>query len=173
MYNSPVLFDQSETITNQFSLHPVRRNHLIIFEQQSAKDISHLINYMKLEDIEHELYEIHESTHLEDLQAILNRQKMGTQLYIASQWDQAVAIFTAAEAAGFTEDEIQTVINGPKRRYVYCMKCYQLSEIGDEQEAQCSHCQAMMEVGPFFSKVRKGYIGYPFKPSGKETVENL
>ena len=54
---------------------------------------------------------------------------MGTQLYISAKWDDAVMIFSAAIEAGFSEDEIQTLISGEKRRYVYCMKCYHLQEV--------------------------------------------
>lgn len=164
MYNSPILFDESSTIVEQFFIKPERRKHLIISEQQATDDVQRFMNDIKRE-VEHESYEINEDVNLEKVTEVLFRQKMGTQLYIAANWNRAVDIFTAAVEAGFTEEEIQTVIYGPKRRYVYCMKCYSLNEINEEKKVRCFRCEAMMEVGPFFSKVRKGYIGYPFIPS--------
>ncbi|WP_257352340.1 hypothetical protein [Pseudalkalibacillus decolorationis] len=163
MYNSPVLFDQSDTIVEKFTMQPERRKYLIISDQKKTDVVKHFMNDIE-QQVQYESYEINGEADLEKVNEVLILQKMGTQLYIAADWDNAVDIFTAAVEAGFTEEDIQTVIYGPKRRYVYCMKCYRLNEINKEKEAQCSHCDAMMEVGPFFSKVRKGYIGYPFIP---------
>ncbi|KKB44109.1 hypothetical protein [Bacillus thermotolerans] len=165
MYSSPVLYDQSETIKEKLAFNNKRKKHLIIYDQQAASDVKQALAAESQNDVDYEQFEM-DSSNLHDLRALLYSQKMGTHLYIASDWDHAVTVFTEAVEAGFTEDEIQTIIYGPKRRYIYCMKCYQKSEINPEAETvQCVHCDAHMEVGPFFSKVRKGYIGYPFIPN--------
>lgn len=58
--------------------------------------------------------------------------------------------------AGLSEAEIQTVIIGPKRRYVYCMKCFEVSEVEEEAEiAECDHCKASLEIGPFIQSYGK------------------
>ncbi|WP_203364558.1 dimethylamine monooxygenase subunit DmmA family protein [Bacillus sp. REN10] len=165
MYNSPVLYDQSETIKETLTLNEKRNKHLIIYDQQVVSDIKQVSAKGTEETSEYEYFEIKEGIDLQGLRTLLYGQKMGTHLYIASNWDHAVTVFTEAVEAGFTEDEIQTIIYGPKKRYIYCMKCYETSEISYDDEVQCSHCDAHMEVGPFFSKVRKGYIGYPFIPN--------
>ncbi|MEK4027175.1 MULTISPECIES: hypothetical protein [Bacillaceae] len=164
MYNSPVFFDRSEAIVEKFSIQPERRKYLIVFDQKADHELKHFLNYIE-QEVDYETFEMAEERDREEIQEVLLNQKMGTQLYIATDWDNAEAVFTAAIEAGFTEEEIQVVVYGPKRRYVYCMKCYSLSEIDEAPEVQCSHCDAHMEVGPFFSKVRKGYIGYPFIPN--------
>ncbi|KAB7704470.1 hypothetical protein F9802_17430 [Bacillus aerolatus] len=165
MYNSPVLYDQSETIKEELTFNDKRRKHLIIYDQKAVSDIKQVLAKDSQEELEYEHFEIEKSVNLQDLRTLLYSQKIGTHLYIASDWDHAVTVFTEAVEAGFTEDEIQTIIYGPKRRYIYCMKCYNTSEINYDDEVQCTHCDAHMEVGPFFSKVRKGYIGYPFIPN--------
>ncbi|MFK2825550.1 dimethylamine monooxygenase subunit DmmA family protein [Bacillus sp. B190/17] len=165
MYNSPVLYDQSETIKETITFNNKRKKHLIIYDQKAVSDVKQVLAADSQEALEYEHFEMGDSINLQDLRTLLYSQKMGTHLYIASDWDHAVTAFTEAIEAGFTEDEIQTIIYGPKRRYIYCMKCYQTSETSYDDEVQCTHCDAYMEVGPFFSKVRKGYIGYPFIPN--------
>lgn len=164
MYNSPVLFDRSETIVDKFSIKLGKRKYLILSDTKEAKEVKDFIHQIESQ-MEYESVEINGASELEKLGEVLFRQKIGTHLYIYATWDNAVTIFAAAVEAGFTVEEIQTVIKGPKKRYVYCMKCYSLNEMKEEKEVRCSHCDAMMTIGPFFSKVRKGYIGYPFIPS--------
>ena len=166
VYNSPVLFDQSETIVESFTVRQDRRKLLIISAVSKDTDIIkpfiNDINGLK----EYELIEMNAELQFENISEILDRQKMGTQLYISAKWDEAVTIFTAAIEAGFSEDEIQTRISGEKRRYVYCLKCYHLQEVeAEETDTICHHCQISLEIGPFFSRERKGYIGYPYNPA--------
>ncbi|MEH7502989.1 dimethylamine monooxygenase subunit DmmA family protein [Neobacillus drentensis] len=166
VYNSPVLFDQSDTIVETFTVRRDRRKLLIISAEPKEADIIDQfindINGLK----EYELIEMKDELKLKNICEVFDRQKMGTQLYISAKWDDAVAIFTAAIEAGFSEDEIQTLIPGEKRRYVYCIKCYHLQEVeAEETDTICYHCQISLEIGPFFSRERKGYIGYPYNPA--------
>lgn len=166
LYNSPVLFDKSETIVETFTVRRDRRKLLIISAEPKEADIIEQfindINGLK----EYELIEMNDELPLKNISEVLDRQKMGTQLYISAKWDDAVTIFTAAIEAGFSENEIQTLISGEKRRYVYCIKCYHLQEVeAEETDTICYHCQISLEIGPFFSRERKGYIGYPYNPA--------
>jgi dimethylamine monooxygenase subunit C len=166
VYNSPVLFDKSKTIVEKFTVLHGRRKFLIISaEPKEADTIQQFIN--EINNLkEYELVEMNDSLQVNHISEILNRQKMGTQLYISANWDDAVTIFTEAIKAGFSEEEIQTLIFGEKRRYVYCLKCYHLQEVeAKDTDTICYHCQISLEIGPFFSRERKGYIGYPYNPA--------
>ncbi|MEH7073374.1 hypothetical protein [Neobacillus drentensis] len=166
VYNSPVLFDQSKTIVDRFTVRHDRRKLLIISaEPREAGTIQQFTNEIN-DQIEYELIKINDELQLKNINEDLDRQKMGTQLYISAKWDDAVAIFSAAIEAGFSEEGIQTLIFGEKKRYVYCMKCYHLQEVEPkETDTICYHCQISLEIGPFFSIERKGYIGYPYNPA--------
>lgn len=166
VYNSPVLFDKSETIVEKFTVIHDRRKLLIISaEPKEANTIQQFINEINSQK-EYELIEINDRLQVKNISEILDRQKMGTQLYISAKWDDAVTIFTAAIKAGFSEEEIQTLIFDEMRRYVYCMKCYHLQKVAAEDtDTICYHCQVSLEIGPFFSRERKGYIGYPYNPA--------
>lgn len=166
VYNSPVLFDRSETIVEKFVIRVERRKLLIISAE--PKEAGKILQFMnEINGLrEYELIEINDALQLKNISKRLDCQKMGTQLYISAKWDDAVTIFTAAIEAGFSEDEIQTLISGGKRRYCYCMKCYHLQEVeAEETDTICYHCQISLEIGPFFSRERKGYIGYPYNPA--------
>ena len=166
VYNSPVLFDNSETIVEFFSARNGRRKHLIITsETNEADSVASLLNQLN-EQQDYELIQIAKNIKLENISELLESQKMGTQLYISAKWDDAVTIFIEAIEAGFSQDEIQTFILGEKRRYVYCLKCYHLQEVkAEETDTICLHCQISLEIGPFYSRERKGYIGYPYNPA--------
>ncbi len=174
MYNSPVLYDNSITIKEQLALNTARTKHLVIYDQEGLNDVKKFLKNVQQKNLEYELYDISDSLDLNELRVVLYKQKMGTQLYLASKWDNAVTAFTEAVEAGFTEDEILTVIYGEKKRYTYCVKCYNLSEIGHDEKAQCSHCGTHIIVEKYFSKVRKGYIGYPYAVEvGADDISNL
>jgi dimethylamine monooxygenase subunit C len=166
VYNRPVLFDKSETIVENFTVRHDRRKLLIISaEPKQADTIQQLINEINGQK-EYELIELYDELQIKNISEVLDRQKMGTQLYISTKWDDAVTIFTAAIEAGFSVDEIQTLISGEKKRYVYCIKCYHLQKVeAEEKDMICYHCQISLEIGPFFSRERKGYIGYPYNPA--------
>ncbi|WP_134704354.1 dimethylamine monooxygenase subunit DmmA family protein [Ammoniphilus sp. YIM 78166] len=166
VYNSPVLFDKSASMVEKFTVKQERRKLLIVSTLPKEADlIQQLLKEIKGQQ-EYELIEIHDEFPLKNIGEVLDRQKMGTQLYILAPWDEAVTIFTEAIEAGFSEDEMQTLISGEKKRYVYCMKCYHLQEVeAEETDTICYHCQISLEIGPFFSRERKGYIGYPYNPA--------
>jgi NADH pyrophosphatase NudC (nudix superfamily) len=166
VYSNPVLFDKSKTIVAKFTVRQDRRKVLIISADPKESDtIQQFVDEINGQK-EYELIEMNDEWQVMTISKVLDRQKMGTQLYLSAKWDDAVTIFNAAIEAGFSEDEIQTVILGVKKRYVYCIKCYHLQEAAEEEtDTICHHCQISLEIGPFFSRERKGYIGYPYNPA--------
>ncbi|MGE5701638.1 MAG: dimethylamine monooxygenase subunit DmmA family protein [Clostridia bacterium] len=166
VYSNPVLFDQSNSIVEQFAVREDRRKLLIISaEPKEAEVVKQFVNQINGQK-EYELIEMTDESQIKKISEILDRQKMGTQLYISAKWEDAAAIFAAAVEAGFSEDEIQTRISGKKKRFVYCMKCFHLQEVQpEEKDIICDDCQISLEIGPFFSRERKGYIGYPYNPA--------
>lgn len=163
MYNSPVLFYESETITEQLTPNSHFVKAAIICDEAFSSHV---------EAFEKSFYDTPVQTHfykeLTNVRQFIAAQKMGTCFYVVGKWDDVVTIFTTAVEEGVSEAEIQVKIVDAKRKYVYCMKCFTSSEVNPEAEnVQCA-CGAHLNVGPFYSKVRKGYIGYPFVPENEE-----
>ncbi|AOH53588.1 hypothetical protein ABE28_004430 [Peribacillus muralis] len=170
MYNSPVLFDKSITIVNQFTSRNGRRKFVIISDQ-AGYEKAKVFTTEIADTIAVEFLAIRGVEDSERIKKFILSQRMGTQFYIAAAWNNAVMVFKLGVEAGLSEDEIQVVIIGPKRRYVYCMKCFEVSGVEEKAEVtECGQCKASLEIGPFYSIVREGYIGYPFIPAGKEEV---
>lgn len=166
VYCDPVLYDQSETIVENFSVREDKRKFLIINAVPNETEPIHQFIKEIGNEREYELFEIDDEIQFEQLNNLLNIQQMGTQLYIYAKWEEAEKIFTAAVEAGFSEDEIQVLINGKRKKFVYCIKCYHLQEVSiEDTDVICDHCQISLEIGPFFSRERKGYIGYPYNPA--------
>lgn len=162
VHTNPSLYDKSVTLKEAFTLHPRRNSNVLVVESGLENEVTDFLTEINNNNKSHMLYL---ASDLETMTSLLESQLIGTQLYIVATWDTAKLIFEAAVDAGFTEDEIQTKVIGDKKRYVYCMKCFQLNDTTPkDKEIQCSTCSAMLAVGPFYSKFRKGNIGYPFKP---------
>ncbi|WKA59361.1 hypothetical protein QWY16_04185 [Planococcus shenhongbingii] len=162
MYSRPVLFDQSPTLADKFSLLQGRTKIAVLFDESGKWQAEDLLE--KVGNIPATALLISESTSSQTISEFIVSQKMGTQLCIIAEWDTAYRIFSAAVDEGASEEEIQTLIIGQKKRFIYCMKCFSTSEIPVNESAVQCQCSAHLEVGPFFSKFRKGYIGYPFIP---------
>lgn len=162
MYSRPVLFDQSPTLVEEFSLLHGRTKVAVLFDGSGKWLAESFLE--KVRDVPVVSLMVTEGTANEEISEFVASQKMGTQLCIVSEWDTAYRLFSLAVEEGASEAEIQTLITDEKKRFIYCMKCFSASEIPvDESTVKCQ-CNAHLEVGPFFSKWRKGYIGYPFVP---------
>lgn len=159
MYNSPVLFYESVALTEKLS----PKTHFV-----KAAIICHEAYKEEAQQLQAQLYDTPSATFLFKDTALVRDfivgQKMGTCFYIVANWDDAAKIFSTAVEEGLSEEELQVKIIGEKRKYIYCMKCFNASEIDTHAEKVQCGCGAHLEVGPFYSKVRKGYIGYPFAP---------
>ncbi|MDN4493063.1 hypothetical protein [Ureibacillus aquaedulcis] len=159
MYNSPVLFFESATLTEKLSPKTHFVKAAIICDEAYKEEAQQL--QAQLFDTPSATFLFKDTANVRDF---IVEQKMGTCFYIAANWDDAAAIFSTAVEEGLSEEELQVKIIGEKRKYIYCMKCFTASEIDTQAtHVQCG-CGAHLEVGPFYSKVRKGYIGYPFVP---------
>lgn len=159
MYNSPVLFDASSVLTDELIPNAYFTKAAIITDTPQE---------MRITRLQEALYDTPMQYHVlntsAELRKFISSQKMGTSFYVLASWENAVEIFDAAVEEGVSEVEIQVKLRDEPKRYVYCMKCFTSSEIArDAKKVQCS-CGIHLEIGPFYSKVRQGYIGYPFVP---------
>ncbi|GEK32794.1 hypothetical protein [Kurthia sibirica] len=159
MYNSPVLFFESTTLVEILS----PKTHFVraaIICPESYKEYA-LELQRKFHDTAADIHYYSEPTQTREFIA---SQKMGVCFYVIGEWQPTATIFTIAVEEGVSEAELQVKIIGDKEKFVYCMKCFKDSQIPvDAKKVQCP-CGAHLEVGPFYSIVRKGYIGYPFIP---------
>lgn len=109
----------------------------------------------------------------EEIRHFVQSQTIGTHIFVMAPWDEASEVFDICIEEGMCIAEIQINILGVKKRYVYCMKCYNRKEVAlDTTHTQCN-CGAHLEIGPFFSALHQGYIGYPFQPSTKSKGADL
>ena len=162
MYSRPVLFDQSPTVADAFSLLPGRKKIAVLFDESGRQQAEALLE--NKDTVPAVSLLVSEDTPSQQISEFIVSQKMGTQICIIAEWDTAYRIFSLTVAEGASEEEIQTLIIDQKKRFIYCMKCFNTSEIPINESAVQCQCSAHLEVGPFFSKLRKGYIGYPFIP---------
>ena len=109
----------------------------------------------------------------EEIRQFVRSQTIGTHIFVIAPWDYASEIFDICIEEGMCEAEIQIHILGEKKRYVYCMKCYNRKEVALNATQTSCNCGVHLEIGPYFSALRQGYIGYPFQPSTKSKGVNV
>ena len=159
MHHSPVLFFESPNLTEQLKLNSNFVKAAVICHESFKDEAEQLCQ--SFYDIPVQMFFF---SSVEGIRTFITAQKMGTCFYLLANWDDAAKISAIAVEEGVSEEELQIKVIGPKRKYIYCMKCFTSSEIDAvAEEVQCN-CGVHLNVGPFYSKVRKGYIGYPFIP---------
>ncbi|MDR4946447.1 dimethylamine monooxygenase subunit DmmA family protein [Neobacillus cucumis] len=95
-----------------------------------------------------------------DVPTILYKQLVGTHLLIAGNPAFLGEIKELAYLAGFSENEIQSVVLGPKEETVFCVKCYSSNLKQQAEEIHCRHCETTLQVSNHFSKRLNAYLGY-------------
>jgi hypothetical protein len=184
LYNSPVLYDRSKSIVEHFAARPRTRNHILFADHSGLPKTVSFVDMLEAARVPYEMYYLaehknpaEESDILASLPAetivlhdfteagltrILREQKMGTHLYLSGQWKTMETMYTLAVTAGFGEEEIQVIPADRMERSVFCPKCYSLTAVQDEQVTRCSYCGVMLNISTHYSRVRRGYLGYPF-----------
>jgi dimethylamine monooxygenase subunit C len=97
---------------------------------------------------------------MNDVSSILYKQLVGTYLIIAGKSAFIQEIKELAYLAGFSENEIKSVVVGPKDEKVFCVKCYSSTLKQQAEEMRCSHCETTLEVSHHFSRRLNAYLGY-------------
>ena len=176
LYNSPKLFDRSDCIVESFSINEKKQRYVLFSTFTGLEIMKAFIptfekKYEWYVMLDHNQASPNETSKqdritylpIEKTADIMKKQKVGTQLYIAGDWKMVKEAFTFAIEAGFIEEEIQVYIVGEKERHTYCPSCYTLTAIQEEEEEfRCPSCNVMLVISPFYSKVRDGYLGYPY-----------
>ncbi|WP_028390385.1 dimethylamine monooxygenase subunit DmmA family protein [Bacillus cihuensis] len=96
----------------------------------------------------------------EDVQDVLDKQLIGTKLFISGDWSMVRDVKQVAYSVGFTDAEIQTKEIGIKEEKVYCVKCYNHNLKTNSDEITCVHCHTVLDVSNHFSKRLDAYLGY-------------
>jgi dimethylamine monooxygenase subunit C len=121
----------------------IEKNIYLIMDHVSADDRSIIIPFS-----------------MNDVSTILTKQLVGTHLLIAGKLPFIQEIKEKAYLAGFSENEVQSVVLGPKQDKVFCVKCYSSNLKQQAEEIHCSHCETTLQVSNHFSKRLNAYLGY-------------
>ncbi len=164
-----------------FELHHDCQKMLILIDQSALFDSLADIDFLALKNIEFNVFvkakekdpvmdylQHKHGDHIvsissftdEDIQSILDKQLMGTKLFISGTWSMVQDVKKIAYAAGFTDEEIQTKEIGEKEDKVYCVKCYKFSKKTKSNNLTCEHCNTLLDVSEHYSKTLDAYLGY-------------
>ncbi len=164
-----------------FELHHNCQKMLLIIDQSALFVNLAEIDFLSLKNIEFNVFVIAEekdpildylqekydrnitilsSFTADDVQAVLDKQLIGTKLFISGDWSMVRDIKQAGYSVGFTDKEMQTKEIGIKEEKVYCVKCYNHNMKTNRSEITCVHCHTVLDVSNHFSKRLDAYLGY-------------
>lgn len=94
------------------------------------------------------------------LRIYLEKQPMGTHLYIAASWTSARALARIAEMLGYAKEDIQIRGHGQRYDQVFCIACYTINPIGDAPTVLCRQCGKTIAVSDHYSRRLDAVLGY-------------
>ncbi|MBM7693625.1 hypothetical protein JOC77_003069 [Peribacillus deserti] len=142
---------------------PGKRKYLFCFDEIGMSLLEKIMADIRAKDIPFEIF--HFSHQESALPAWLSSQKMGCYLYIAVSRKYLYQIMCLAEAAGFSEEEVQLIGYGDKEIHLFCCRCHSITELAaaanKHAEQLCSCCGLLLTVSSHYSPLRNAYLGYP------------
>ncbi len=94
----------------------------------------------------------------------LGKQKIGTYLYAAAEWNTLKEVVFLAKKLGYSSEEAQFIGVGEKEKRVFCCRCHFISNLrsplhtGDQMS--CSACGMKLELSDHYSPIKEAYLGY-------------
>ncbi|WP_134704349.1 hypothetical protein [Ammoniphilus sp. YIM 78166] len=124
-----VLFDQSKTLVEEFTLIPNTQKCLLFSDPSGLKKIQPFIESLDAQGVSYEFYyltkEVQKIAEIELLESlpkgtrvlyefsdecilrIAGKQKLGTQLYLAGSWKALESLYPLAVHSGFGQEDVQ------------------------------------------------------------------
>jgi hypothetical protein len=165
-----------------FEIYDRCRKHLVFVDSNGAADVVHDVrrmastgfavewNYIGTgmeENVYHDVNDLISAKRLwsdvtdsNALRMYLERQPMGTHLYIAASWASARPLVRIAEDVGYAKEDIQIRGYGQKYQNVFCIACYTMNPIGDASTVVCRQCGKTLSVSDHYSRRLDAVIGY-------------
>lgn len=144
-----------------------KRHYLFCIAEKNLEHLAEIITKVKENNQTFEVFGLKDTDSLIVLQNWLEKQKMGTYLYIAAEWNELHLYKEMAESAGFSDEEAQYIVVGKKKRKVFCCRCHGITEACEadiqvkNNQLSCIHCQLSLAVSDHYSRIRDAYLGYP------------
>jgi len=101
-----------------------------------------------------------DSLHQPELTALLSSQWVGTYLCVLVSWPLLEPLRQMAEAAGFSEQEMECHGFGPHIRQIYCSACQKMNQTEAVTVITCHFCGEELDVSEHYSKRLQAYLGY-------------
>ncbi|OHR65644.1 hypothetical protein HMPREF3291_12535 [Bacillus sp. HMSC76G11] len=176
------IFELNVSDYSFFQFQPNDRKILLLIDESALFESLAIIDLLSLKKIETDIYikterqqgeiidylqsKLHSNLNFlsssgsQEAYSILDDQIIGTKLFISGPWPMIHQIKQMANAAGFTDEEIQFKGIGRKKEKVFCVKCYSYNRKPNKNEITCEHCKTVLDVSNHFSKRLDAYLGY-------------
>ncbi|MGG3468644.1 dimethylamine monooxygenase subunit DmmA family protein [Neobacillus pocheonensis] len=139
---------------------PGKRKYLFCADKQGMEILQPVIDLVIEKKLPFELFSIEHPVF-----EWLSKQKMGSFLYVAMEWDKLHAMKQLAEEVGFSAEEMQYIGYGGQSENVFCCRCHGITETiwQEKLEINCRHCDLLLEVSDHYSSLKNAYLGYVAK----------
>ncbi|MDQ1147613.1 hypothetical protein QE429_004440 [Bacillus sp. SORGH_AS 510] len=141
-----------------------KRHYLFCADEEGMKLLQPLIDVVIDGNISYEIQSMKEEWDPTYFSKWISRQKMGSFLYVAADWNRLKNLKRIAEDAGFSDEESQYIGCGKQQIKIFCCRCHGLSILEKGQsERTCDHCDLLLEVSNHYSPLRDAFLGYVAK----------
>ncbi|GAM15538.1 dimethylamine monooxygenase subunit DmmA family protein [Mesobacillus selenatarsenatis] len=143
-----------------FSYVEGKRKLLFCTDSEVDRNLYILVRQALDENVTFEFHILEEESEESFVNQWFHKQKMGAYLYISGKEDFVKRIKDVAMMAGFTEHDMQSLINGPVKKKLICCTCHGVNEVSDQTHVVCVHCGQELEVSDHYSRRLDAYLGY-------------
>ncbi|WNB91714.1 dimethylamine monooxygenase subunit DmmA family protein [Bacillus sp. NEB1478] len=137
-----------------------KRKYLFCADQQGMKLLSDVMEQAS----EKEIFRFEDERDWTEFTSFLEKQKIGTYLYVSLPPNDLSQARKLSEDAGFSEGDAQFIGYGEKVVRVFCCRCHGINKKVDKQlEIFCQHCGLELSISDHYSKTHDAYLGYVAK----------
>ncbi|WP_404459960.1 dimethylamine monooxygenase subunit DmmA family protein [Sutcliffiella horikoshii] len=94
----------------------------------------------------------------------LERQKMGTYLYVAAEGKMLRKVVSTAKKLGYSSEEAQYIRVGEEEKRIFCCRCHVISRVNNTlnigEHINCTACSLKLELSDHYSPIKDAYLGY-------------
>ncbi|MDR7074402.1 dimethylamine monooxygenase subunit DmmA family protein [Fictibacillus barbaricus] len=137
-----------------------KRKYLFCADQHGMKLLSDVME----QSSEKEFFRFEEEPDWTSFTSFLEKQKIGSYLYVSLPKSEIYQARVLAEKLGFSEETAQFIGYGENVVRVFCSRCHSINKTVEEQrEILCQQCVLELSISDHYSKKHNAYLGYAAK----------
>ncbi|MGD6776106.1 dimethylamine monooxygenase subunit DmmA family protein [Sutcliffiella horikoshii] len=150
-------------IKNEPIFQPGKKHYVLCGDEEGLDSLSPIKMILSNEKMSFE--EIHLLSECSsEVDRKLERQKMGTFLYVAAEGNKLRKVLSMATKLGYSPEEAQYIMVEKEEKRIFCCRCHVISIVCGESIKRgilnCPACSLKLELSDHYSPIKDAYLGY-------------